>query len=161
MRRLRLSGLTLSAALLAAPAAGARDAVPAAGEGDSPLATVQALFDAMAAHDAVAARRLIAPGAPLLVVREDGSVHVGKDDGFLETLGKDTARWQERGWNAEVHVDGPMAQIWMPYDFHHGGTFSHCGTNSVTLVRGAGGWQVVAIAYTMRKDGCPAGAPAP
>lgn len=134
---------------------------PAAADADGPLATVQALFDAMAAHDAAAVRRLIAPGTQMLVVRPDGSVHVGKDAGFIEAVSKDKASWQERSWDAKVAVDGPMAQVWAPYDFHHGGEFSHCGTNSVTLVKGAEGWQVVAIAYTMRKDDCPAGAPRP
>lgn len=129
------------------------DSKPAA---DGPLATVQALFDAMSAHDAGAARKLIAPGAKLIVVRPDGSVHVGADEGFIEALGKDTARWQERMWNAQVQVDGPMAQVWAPYDFHHGGELSHCGTNAVTLAHGAEGWQVVAITYTMRRDACDA-----
>lgn len=150
----------LAAALPASPIARAQSGgaeVEAAG----PLATVQALFDAMAAHDAAAARRLIAPGAKLLVVREDGSVHVGSDEGFIEALGKDTARWLERSWDAEVLVDGPLAQVWVPYDFHRDGAFSHCGTNSVTLARGVDGWRIVAIAYTMRKYDCPPGAPAP
>lgn len=149
----------LVVALLAPAVARAQAANgPAASDAD-PLDTVQALFDAMAAHDEAAARRLIAPGTKLLVVREDGSVHVGSDAGFLDALGKDTAAWRERTWNPEVRIDGPMAQVWGPYDFHHGGAFSHCGTNSVTLARGADGWRIVAIAYTMRKDDCPPGAP--
>src|SRR5690606_35110634 len=103
----------LAAATLAPPSARAQSLgadVEAAGR----LATVQALFDAMAAHDAAAARRLIAPGAKLLVVREDGSVHVGSDEGFIEALGKDTARWLERSWDAEVLGDGPLAPGWDP-----------------------------------------------
>lgn len=157
MPKLPLACLLLAAALCAAPRALARRADGDGGGSSSPLATVQALFDAMAAHDVAAARRLIAPGAQLLVVRPDGSLHVGQDEGFIEALGKDEASWQERSWDAEVRVDGPLAHVWGPYDFHHGGTFSHCGTNSVTLAHGADGWRIVAIAYTMRKDDCPAG----
>ena len=163
MHRLATTCFVLSAALAPAQAAATQEAATqnaaATAAGEGPLAAVQALFDAMAAHDTAAARALIAPGAQLLVVRPDGSVHAGKDEGFIEALGKDSASWHERSWNAEVKVDGPMAQVWAPYDFHHGGRFSHCGSNSVTLARGAAGWQVIAIAYTMRKDDCPPGAP--
>lgn len=159
MSSLRVACLFLLAAALLAPPSARAQSLGADVEAAGPLATVQALFDAMAAHDAAAARRLIAPGAKLLVVREDGSVHVGSDEGFIEALGKDTAAWLERTWDAEVRVDGPMAQVWGPYDFHHGVEFSHCGTNSVTLAHGTDGWRIVAIAYTMRKDGCPVGAP--
>jgi len=144
----------LALLLAAAMPALAQEAPPSTD--DDPLVVVQALFDAMAAHDSAAARALIAPGAQLLVVRPDGSVHVGEDAGFIESLGKDTASWQERMWDARVEVDGPMAQVWAPYDFHHGGKLSHCGTNAVTLARGAGGWRIIAIAYTMRREGCEA-----
>lgn len=146
----------LAGALLAPAVAGAQSAPEPANAEAGPLDTIQALFDAMEAHDTTAARALIAPGARLLVVRPDGSMHEGSDEGFIESLGKDTEAWLERSWDVQVMVDGPMAQAWGPYDFHRGGTFSHCGTNSVTLVRGEQEWRIVAIAYTMRKDDCPA-----
>jgi hypothetical protein len=156
---LRTSLMVLALATVLPTVAHAQSPAAAGDDGDSPLATVQALFDAMAAHDAQAIRKLMAPGTQMLVVGEDGKLHVGKDEGFLEAVAKDAASWEERAWDAKVTVDGPMAQVWAPYDFHHGGNFSHCGTNSVTLVHGEDGWRVVAIAYTMRKDDCPAGAP--
>ena len=138
--------------LLAAPLLASAQA-PA----DTPVAAVQALFDARAAHDAAAARALLAPGAQLLVVQPDGSVHIGTDDGFIEAVGKDPVSWQERMWDAQVQVDGPMGQVWAPYDFHLGGKLSHCGTDAVTLAHGAEGWKIIAIAYTMRREGCEAG----
>ena len=155
---LRTSLACLALATLAPASVAFAQSAPMTGEdADGPLAAVQALFDAMAAHDVAAARKLMAPGTQMLVVRPDGTLHVGDEARFIEALGKDAASWQERSWDARVTVDGPMAQVWAPYDFHHGGTFSHCGTNSVTLARGTEGWRIVAIAYTMRKDDCPAG----
>src|SRR5690606_16492217 len=130
-------------------------------EAAGPPASVQALLYALASLGAAAARLPTAPRAGPLAAREDGSVHAGSDEGVIEALGKDTARWLERSWDAEVLVDGPLAQVWVPYDFHRDGAFSHCGTNSVTLARGVDGWRIVAIAYTMRKYDCPPGAPAP
>ena len=147
----------LAVALLVATAP-AFAQVPSAPADAGPLAVVEALFDAMAAHDAGAARALIAPGARLLVVHPDGSVHAGSDEGFIAAIGKDAASWQERQWNPQVRVDGPMAHVWAPYDFHRDGELSHCGTNSISLVRGEAGWRIVEVTYTMRREDCQRGA---
>jgi len=123
-----------------------------------PLAAVDALFSAMARHDVTAARRLLMPGAKFLVIRADGDLHASDDGQFLDALGKDPkAAWKERIWSPQVQVDGAMAQVWAPYDFHLDGTFSHCGTDVFTLVHGTDGWRIAAIAYTARKNHCPAG----
>ena len=149
---------TLVASLLLAPVpAFAQEQAPAA-DTAGPLGAIDALFAAMSTHDVAAARKLLLPGAKFLVVRADGTTHVSDDAGFLDTLGKDTkSAWQERIWSPQVRVDGPMAQVWAPYDFHLDGKFSHCGVDVVTLVQGKDGWQIAAIAYTGRKDNCPPG----
>ena len=150
--------VSLVAGLLLAANASASDAVEAA---ESPLAAVDALFEAMAMHDTHAARQLILPGAQFVVVRPDGTSALRDDAGFIESLAqRPESVLRERMWNHQVLVDGPLAQVWGPYDFHVDGAFSHCGVNSVSLVRGADGWRVAAVSYTMRKDGCevpPAG----
>ena len=147
-----LAGLLLSAN------AGASDAIEAA---ESPLAAVDALFEAMAVHDAHTVRQLIVPGATFVVVRPDGTAAMRDDAGFIESLAQHPeSELRERMWDRQVLVDGPMAQVWGPYDLHLDGKFSHCGVNSIALVRGADGWRVAAVSYTMRKDGCaqpPAG----
>ena len=155
---LRTSLACLALATLAPASVAFAQSAPMTGEAaDGPLAAVQALFDAMAAHDVAAARKLMAPGTQMLVVRPDGTLHVGDEARFIEALGKDAASWQERSWDARVTVDGPMAQVWAPYDFHLDGKLSHCGTDAVTLAHGTEGWKIIAIAYTMRREGCEAG----
>ena len=142
------------AALLLSVNVSATDAIEAA---ESPLAAVDALFEAMAVHDTHAARQLIVPGAQFVVVRADGSSAMRDDAGFIESLAqRPEIELRERMWSHQVLVDGPMAQVWGPYDFHIDGTFSHCGVNSIGLVRGADGWRIAAVSYTMRKDGCEA-----
>jgi hypothetical protein len=47
---------------------------------------------------------------------------------------------------------------WAPYDFHLDGKLSHCGIDSFGLVRGADGWRIAGISYTVQKTGC---APSP
>lgn len=152
------SRLAIAAALLLSANAFATDAIEAA---ESPLAAVDALFDAMAVHDTHTARQLIAPGAQFVVVRPDGTIAMRDDAGFIESLAQRPGSvLRERMWNHQVLVDGPLAQVWGPYDFHIDGAFSHCGVNSVSLVHGADGWRVAAVSYTMRKEGCetpPAG----
>jgi hypothetical protein len=123
-----------------------------------PLAAIDALFAAMSSHDVAAARKVLLPGARFLVVRADGNTHAGDDAEFLDTLGKETkSAWKERIWSPQVRLDGRMAQVWAPYDFHLDGKFSHCGVDVFTLVQGKDGWQIAAIAYTGRKDNCPPG----
>lgn len=120
------------------------------------MATINALFAAMETHDAEAAGRTLHPDATLVVVKEDGSVAMRKGVDFLTSIAKATEPLREGSWDEQVLIDGPMAQVWGAYDFHVGETFSHCGVNSISLARGATGWQIVGVAYTMRKSNCPA-----
>ena len=49
-----------------------------------------------------------------------------------------------------VLVDGDMAQVWGPYYFEVEGALSHCGVNSLSLVRDAsGGWKVGNTSFTV------------
>ncbi len=122
------------------------------------LGAVDALFAAMAKHDVNASRRLILPGATFVVVLPDGTVKIEPDTGYLETLGKHKEAFRERIWDAQVTVQGNLAQVWAPYDFHLDGKLSHCGIDSFSLVRGTDGWRVAGVSYTVQKVGC---APSP
>jgi len=60
-----------------------------------------------------------------------------------------------------VLVDGDMAQVWGPYRFTVGGKTSHCGINSMSLVKRDGAWKVANTSFSMVPPGqCEAlGAP--
>ena len=88
----------------------------------------------------------------------DGTVKIESDTGYLETLGKHKEAFRERIWDARVTVQGNLAQVWAPYDFHLDGKLSHCGIDSFSLVRKADGWRVAGVSYTVQKAGC---APSP
>jgi aryl carrier-like protein len=118
------------------------------------LAAVDALFAAMGQHDVNAARRLILPDAHFAVLLPDGKVRIEPDTAFLDTLGKHKEAFLERIWNAQVTVQGNLAQVWAPYDFHLDGKLSHCGIDSFSLMRTADGWRVAGISYTVQKTGC-------
>jgi hypothetical protein len=59
-------------------------------------------------------------------------------------------------WEPVVHLQGPIATLWAPYDFYIDGQRSHCGIDTVTLLRAAQGWQIAALVYTVQRTGCPA-----
>ncbi|HYO47547.1 MAG TPA: nuclear transport factor 2 family protein [Gemmatimonadota bacterium] len=123
------------------------------------MAVVEALFDAMRAGDSTAMRAVLHPsatGATAFV--RDGVPTLTREaslDGFVQAVG--TAHedvWDERIWDSEVRVDGPLATAWMQYAFYAGETFSHCGVDAFQLFKGEEGWKILHIADTRRREGC-------
>jgi hypothetical protein len=148
MQRVLLLLLSGCAFLFAGPATGENEAI----------ATVQQLFDAMAAHNADATHALFTPGATLVAVRANGAVSTSTSEEFVAHVGTAKQPWLERMWNSKVLIHGGLAVVWADYDFHLNAKFSHCGVDSVTLVNISGGWKISGIAYTMETSGC---APSP
>lgn len=133
-------------------------AAPQAASTQPVLASIDALFAAMASHDVAAARKLLVPGAGFVVLKPDGTVAMERDVDFLQALGSQKGAWRERIWNPQVLLHGALAQVWAPYDFHLDSKLSHCGVDSFSLVRDASGWRIAGISYTVQPKGC---APSP
>ena len=129
-----------------------------AADDNDPAAVVQQLFDAMAAHNADAARALFTPEATLLNVRADGTPVTTPHEQFVQRVGSSKDAWLERMWKPTVLVHGGIAVVWAEYDFHLNGKLNHCGVDSVNLVKTATGWKISGIAYTSETSGC---APSP
>lgn len=128
---------------------------------DSVLGVVQGLFDAMAARDTAAARRLLVmDGHAFATYRAGDTTGVGSmgHEQFLKALAPPGDPWRERMWNPTVLVHGDLAVVWAPYDFHNGTTFSHCGVDTFTLLRTQRGWRLADLAYTVERTAC---APSP
>ena len=130
------------------------------------VATVQKLFDAMRTRDTAAMRALFVPNARLfgMRTRQNGEVVLQSltADEFASFVSRDTrAPWIERAFNPEVRVRGTLATVWAEYDFHFGTQPSHCGVDAVQLLKvPERGWQIVSIADTFERQGCPS-RPAP
>ena len=131
-------------------------APPAPTDVQAVRATIDALFDGMRAGDSAAVRPLFAPGARIRSLDVDTSapaVETRTADAFAGAVGQPRdAVWDERIWDVEVRVDGPVASAWMPYVFYLGDERSHCGTNALHLVRPDGEWRIQHITYTRRDD---------
>jgi len=125
----------------------------------------QRFLEALSAADTAALSGLLAQGATIHSVREGAegaSLRVMTREAFLESLGGETEGLLERMWDPTVLVQSRVAVVWTPYDFHLSGTFSHCGIDVFTLLRGVEGWQVTGITYNVVRDGCepsPLGSP--
>jgi hypothetical protein len=53
-----------------------------------------------------------------------------------------------------IHIDGPMAAVWTPYEFYFKGQFSHCGVDHFVFIRQEGKWKIQYLVDTRRKLGC-------
>ena len=135
--------------------ASAEDAqTPAAAE---VLTAVDALFDAMRARDGDAARAVLHPDARMTVVRRDFHnplPDIQSVDGFVEAVSSGTTPWNEPYFDPKVQIDGDLAHVWMFFQFYDGDTFSHCGYNSIQLIRDGTAWRIALIAYTHRTSNC-------
>lgn len=59
-----------------------------------------------------------------------------------------TARFTERGYNPTVMVSGPVAMVWLPYDFYQDGKWSHCGVDVFTLLKTEAGWRIATLVWS-------------
>lgn len=123
------------------------------------LAVVQKLFDGMRARDTAAMRALLHPQARMAspsMRNGTFSVTVESPDPWLQGLPKaPPGLLDERISNPVVRVDGALASVWVDYAFYLGDKFSHCGVDAFHLVRTPQGWQIIDLADTRRREGCP------
>lgn len=66
----------------------------------------------------------------------------------------DDAQFEEKLSSVNVQIDGNMAHVWAPYGFWFNNQFSHCGVNSIQLVKLAGHWKIAYLMDTRRKENC-------
>ncbi len=100
----------------------------AAAEEHAVLAAAQALLEVINARDSVSARQLLVPEGALIAVapaEDGGRLRVTPHEAFVRTIGEAGPSLQERMWDPEVRIRGPIATVWAPYDFYIDGVFSH------------------------------------
>lgn len=55
----------------------------------------------------------------------------------------------------EIRVHGPTAVVWGAYEFWINGERSHCGIDSVQLIRVDDDWKIANWTWTVEPDACP------
>jgi len=125
---------------------------------DEPFDVIESFFDGMRASEGETLRNLITEDATLHTVtqREGETVKVATDMGrFLESVSNATVGLlNEELTSLEVHIDGDLATAWMNYNFYRGDEFSHCGVNSMNLIRTSDGWKIFSVVDTRRTENC-------
>lgn len=147
-------GLIWIAAMVQAPAA----ADQPANEQRDVLAAVERMFEAMRQRDFETYSDVHVPEAMTIRVRTDGSEHdrirFRSNAKHIELFRDGADRFDERIWNAVVHVHGPIAVVWAPYDFHINGKFSHCGFDLFEMLKVDGKWRLSNASWTVETVGC-------
>lgn len=120
-------------------------------------AAIRQVFDGMRHADSARIRTVFAADVrfALIDAREGApTIRVQDVEGWLEAVDGSAGRWDERIHDIEIRIDGPLASAWVPYTFYLDGAISHCGVNSMELLRDADGWKVTQISDTRRREGC-------
>lgn len=122
----------------------------------SVVAAVERLFEAMRTRDTAVIRQLLAPELVLVSIGSEGTrAHRGQTvPDFLRAIAGSTEELRERMWSPEVRLDGSVATLWAPYDFHIGSRLSHCGHDAVQLINTGGKWIITGLTYTVRPAPC-------
>lgn len=152
--------LALAALLTNAPTSGAQTTSAQRAE---VLAVADSALAMISRSDRVGLSDLMTPEAISMSIRAGDTVRYRartRDEVRAQT---GTDRITERGFDGEVRVSGPLAVVWLPYDLYINGNWSHCGVDTITLVRLDGKWKITHFAWTVEQPpACrrhPAGPP--
>lgn len=131
------------------------------------LAAVDSALAAISAEDFEAFADLMLADAMAFTVWEqpDGLAYRTRTVEDQRSMLAGDADLVERGFDAEVRVQGHLASVWLPYDFYENGEWSHCGVDAFILLRRPEGWRIASIAWTVEQppacrahpDGAPGG----
>ena len=159
VRSALLGAMLVTLPALASAQQTAPPAPPSAADSAAVRQVVANLFDGMRQRDTARLRAQFAPEARLMSVGvRQGVPHVEVEaiDGFITSIGSAPAGLllDERLFNTELRIDGPLAAVWTEYDFYAGPNFSHCGVDAFQLAKTADGWKIVQLADTRQRTGC-------
>lgn len=85
-------------------------------------------------------------------------MRMARNEAFAANLKDDGHDYVER-WTSDptVMIRGPIAVVWGEYEFRIDGRFSHCGVDSIDLVKMDGTWKIANFMWTVEKEACPTG----
>ena len=86
-----------------------------------------------------------------------------EDNGLLRNINRDTfvsavisrpdsPVWKEKLLSFNIKIDGPLANVWVDYEFWLDDKLSHCGVNSIHLLKKKSGWKIFNITDSRRID---------
>ena len=124
------------------------------------LETVQKFFDSIEFRDRQLLESILVPNSLNISAREldDGEAqfNVMSYDEVVTALTRPGRNAKERSWDETVLIQGNIAVVWTPYDFHVDGVVSHCGIDSFQLIKQDGQWLISNSSWTLETENCPA-----
>jgi hypothetical protein len=131
-------------------------------------AVINQLFEGMNKCDSSLVKQVMHPNVALNSIgfseknKQNYFVFENRISPFLQTIAKPkTELWNEKATSFEIKIDGSMAEAWVPYTFHLGDKFSHCGVDNFILFKEdlsaenkINQWKIIYLVDTMRKDNC-------
>lgn len=127
-------------------------------EAEEVESVIISLFDAMRASDGNQIRSLVTEDAKLhTVTLADGEpiLRETRFDLFITSVGHaEPGTLDEQLTSVQVNIDENLATAWMEYRFYVAGKFSHCGVNTMNLIRKSDGWKIFSIVDTRRSENC-------
>ena len=124
------------------------------------LETVQKFFDSIELRDRQLLESILVPNSLNISAREldDGEAqfNVMSYDEVVTALTRPGRNAKERSWDETVLIQGNIAVVWPPYDFHVDGVFSHCGIDSFQLIKQDDQWLISNSSWTLETENCPA-----
>lgn len=143
------SGLRAQAGLGLTPGSGSAE--------DSVRATVNLLFSAMKNSDSDALRSAFTDSAILQTIYNDKEGKIAVANYPVAEFAKAIAHLpngaaDERVQFDVVRVEGPLGIVWAPYRFYYNGKLTHCGIDSFQLLRTEGGWKIMYLVDTRKKN---------
>jgi hypothetical protein len=122
------------------------------------LAAVEQMFEGMRTANPDMVRAVFAEDARFVSVRGgDGpaTISASSPDRWITGIGDSDGKWNEQIYDVRVLVDGNVASVWAPFTFYFEGSISHCGINSIELLKDAEGWKVTQLSDTRSEEDCP------
>ena len=164
---MRLASISFHAAALAVLFAPILHAQAAGGDDAAALAVADSALAAISRSDFVGFTDLMLDSA----VTFSAGMRNGQYQARFSSRAQQRAittesRLTERGYRPTVLVSGPVAMIWLPYDFYQDGKWSHCGVDVFTLLKTGTGWRIATVVWSVEQppacsphpDGPPPGA---
>jgi hypothetical protein len=88
--------------------------------------------------------------------KEDNGVlrNVSRDNFISAVISRpESPVWKEKLLSFNIKIDGPLANVWVDYEFWLDDKLSHCGVNSIHLLKKKSGWKIFNITDS-RRIGC-------
>lgn len=132
-------------------------------EREAVLAVVQQTFDAITSRDPTVWKTVmleegVAIGMSPDADSDDGEfkMHLRRNMELIENMAPNGQHYLEQ-FTAEpkVLIHQAIAVVWGEYDFWIDGEFSHCGIDSIDLVKAGGQWKIANLMWTMERENCP------